>query len=245
MNYLLPLQDDLDHAIDYLISHHTQEISTRHAERLRSEFAHLVDSATQEKAARHPGSTATSIDQWSYPGNAIEALINQPEREAVGPSQPSSTNCGTVEITATRPRKPQKSRNRTWEVQTDSGVLRISLPHAQQSSRGPNDVDEVGVSYTLVQNRSSLLIDARFLRELCYVSQPRVHAQLYVFTQVCYQDIIFIYNELFEHGTLAEIDDALRAGTISPFHVDEEGDNMCLFVSGLLHVKCMRVTSSS
>lgn len=78
------------------------------------------------------------------------------------------------------------------------------------------------------------MVQARFLRDLSYASQPRLHAQLNIFTQVKNEDCMRNHHEIFAFGTMAEIDDALREGTISPFLVDDNGHNLCLFVSTLL-----------
>ena len=80
----------------------------------------------------------------------------------------------------------------------------------------------------------SLVVHARFLRNLSYASQPRLYAQLNAFTQVTYAGQYGAYLELLKLGTVAEIDNALREGTISPFHVDEYGDSSCLYVSTFL-----------
>jgi hypothetical protein len=73
-------------------------------------------------------------------------------------------------------------------------------------------------------------VQARFWRELCYASRPRIHAQLNAFVQVDI-NVESIYGRLFEDGSLAEIDEALRTGTISPFHLNQTDTNLCLFVS--------------
>jgi len=76
MAYLLPFQDDIESAIDSLISQHGHQISTSDAEFLRSELQHLVGSAAQEKALQHPGSAAKSFDRWSYPEDTVGFLKN-------------------------------------------------------------------------------------------------------------------------------------------------------------------------
>jgi hypothetical protein len=74
------------------------------------------------------------------------------------------------------------------------------------------------------------MIDARFLPDLAYSSQPRGSAHWNVFTIVdgSYADS---YIQLMEEGTIADIDAALPDGAISPFHNGSHCDNLRLYVS--------------
>jgi hypothetical protein len=230
--YLVALQDELNDGINDLLSNHAQKISTRHAEWLRSEFTHPVRSAYQEQAAKDPMSTATPFDSWSYPEDTV-GFINGTSRECRGPVFPSPTGTTKHDInnTVSRPPKHPMQRNKTWLISTRFGAIYILLPRAHATSEDFTRVDEVGFSYTMMQRRASVHICARFLKQHFYASQPRICVQLNVFTQIQYDDWDDIYSPLFEEGTLADIDSALRAGTISSFHVDEDNHNLCLFVS--------------
>jgi hypothetical protein len=230
--YLSSLQDDLNDGIDDLLSNHAQDISIRHAEWLRSEFKHLVRSAYQEQAAQDPMSTATPFDNWSYPVDTVGFIRDTPrECTATVVSGPTDTvGEASNDTVATSPKRPRR-RNKAWWIATAGGNLAISLPRAQGITKDSPGVDEVGFSFTLMHRCSILHVRARFREELSYASRPRLYAQLNVFTQVRYDDWEDIYDALFEEGTLAEIDSALRAGTISPFHIDECNYNLCLYVS--------------
>jgi hypothetical protein len=96
----------------------------------------------------------------------------------------------------------------------------------------PQDTAEVGISYTVMQNRLSVRVEACFLRHLLYAGKASICAQLNVFTLVG-ENVELYYDGLFENASLAELDNALRQGTISPFHIDEYGDNLCLTVSSV------------
>jgi translation initiation factor 1 (eIF-1/SUI1) len=90
MQYLLPFEDELDDAIDSLISMGGKDISTSHAEWLRLEMHRMIDSAAQEKALQHPSSTATSIDEWSYAEDTVGFLKDRPrKRKAPWPIFPT------------------------------------------------------------------------------------------------------------------------------------------------------------
>jgi hypothetical protein len=232
--YLVALQGDLNDGIDYLLSNHAQEISAQRAEWLRSEFTHLVRSAYQEQAAQDPMSTATPFDNWSYPVDTV-AFIRDTSQECTVSIVSSLTNAvgeASNDTVATPPKRP-RCRNKAWWIATAGGNLAIYLPRAQGITKDSPGVDEVGFSFTLMHRCSILHVRARFREELSYASRPRVYAQLNVFTQVRYDDWVDIYDAFFQEGTLAEIDSALRAGTISSFHVDEYNNNLCLFVSFL------------
>jgi hypothetical protein len=75
----------------------------------------------------------------------------------------------------------------------------------------------------ITQNRSTFAVNARFRRVSDGTSQPNVQTQLSVFNKV--EGLDDVYWQLFHHGTIAEIDFAYRHGTISPFHVDNQGFN--------------------
>jgi hypothetical protein len=227
--YLLPMQDDLDFAIDYIISQQSDEVLPSDAEWLRSEFKHLVGSAAQEKALQYPDSTATPLDQWSYPQDTV-GFMNSTTRERMAYGSwesevPRKKDARLrPEWLRNRPRQPQQVRS----VPTASGSMKISLPERRISTTDPQGTGEVGVCYTIKQNRSSFEIRARFLRDLTYASRPRLYAQLNIFVEI---DNNYFYSRLFANGTMAEVDDALRKGIISPFHIDKYGDSPLLFVS--------------
>jgi hypothetical protein len=233
MAYLLPFQDDLDFAIDVLISQHGHAISISDAEFLRSELQHLVDSATQEKALQHPNSTAKSFDQWSYPGNAVGFLKNSlKDRKARGSLRSSNSHEKSSAKHIARPENRWKQSSQTYTIHTYSGPVHITIPRSRAAGEDPQDTTEVGISYTVTQNRSSVQVNAHFLRHLAYAGEARICAQLNVFTLV-EESVSSRYMSLFENLSLAELDSALRRGTISSFHIDGSGNNLCLYVSSV------------
>jgi hypothetical protein len=122
MAYLLPFQDDLDFAIDSLISQHGREIWISDAEFLRSELQHLVDSAAQEKALQHPNSTAKPFDQWHYPEDIVGFLKNSPKNRK--PRRYLHSYNGHEKSSMkqiTQPGKRWKRSSRIYTIQTSSG----------------------------------------------------------------------------------------------------------------------------
>jgi hypothetical protein len=230
--YLLPFQDDVDFAIKCLISQHSEDISQSDADFLRSEFQHLIDSAVQEKALQHPNSTAKSLDKWVYPEDTVVFFKNLSKKRKVQELLHQYNNQGeSSRKRAELPRKRQKQWSRTCTVQTSSGPMDISLPHSQGAAgEEPQNAVEVGISYTVTQNRSSVHVNAHFLRKLAYAGEARICAQLNIFTLVD-EDVSARYDTLFQNVSLSEFDVALRQGTISSFHMDYHGDNLCLYVS--------------
>ncbi|KAH7392063.1 hypothetical protein DE146DRAFT_766096 [Phaeosphaeria sp. MPI-PUGE-AT-0046c] len=230
--YLLPFQDDLDFAIDYVISQYSEDISIGDADWLRSESERLVSSASQEKALQYPNSTATPLDQWSYAEDIVEYLKSATRPHRTIKSYRTLTTLkedDDDDCSDSVPLQCTKRSQRAWLVSTNSGQIKLSFPNHRNKIKAPRGIDEVGFSYTAKHNHSTWQIRARFLRRLNYASKPRICAHLHVFVQVDFNSSTGTYGELLEMGTVSEIDAALRAGTISPFCIDGDGDNMLLW----------------
>jgi hypothetical protein len=234
---LLYLEQDVYGAIDHLISRHGSCILVRHAEWLRSEYRHLVGSAAQEQALRYPNSTARPFDRWFYHEDTVGLRNNTRDfttpssRDATTPI--SSKTCASNKEDSQRqvgwPKTRRNQSNRLYSIPTSSGYMQISMPATKYSSEDSQSSQEVGFSVNVVQNGSTVQVHARFLRYLTSAFQPRIYAQLNVSTVIVKNSEI--HSNLFRIGSLAEIDIAIRDGTISPFHVDIYGDNVCSYVS--------------
>ncbi|EAT77583.2 hypothetical protein SNOG_15040 [Parastagonospora nodorum SN15] len=232
MAYLLPFQDDIEFAIDSLISQHGHEISASDAEFLRSELQHLVGSAAQEKALQHPGSAAKSFDRWSYPQDTVGFLKNSAKNRT---SSGYSYSTDGEKITSTRQMTGSGKRwalsSRTFNVQTPSGPVDITMPRSREAGEDIHETAEAGISYVVTQNHSSVHVNAHFLRDLAHAGQPRIYAHLNVFTVVDEATTDRYHSGICNSTSLAKFDTALRQGIISPFHVDKYGNNLCLLVS--------------
>ncbi|CAN9410573.1 unnamed protein product [Alternaria alternata] len=222
--YLLPLQSDLDVAIESLIVDHGQEISVNHVHWLQMEFRRLIASAAQESATRFPESTATPIDEWHYPIelNSSSSKIGV-EQQLKRPHSGHQDESLDTKRRAVMPRSHISSSNQMWSTNTPSGDIHISIPPARSDGGHDQTGTEVGLSCMITQNRSTFAVNARFRRVSDGTSQPNVQTQLSVFNKV--EGLDDVYWQLFHHGTIAEIDFAYRHGTISPFHVDNQGFN--------------------
>lgn len=129
-------------------------------------------------------------------------------------------------------RKRPKFAQRDLAIPTDSDTMIVSLPNHQKTFRVAKDLVEVGLCYTAKGGRSTKQIRARFFRDLHYASQSRIYAHLDVFV-IFEGSVRGTYRSLFRSGSLSNIDEALRKGVISPFHVHKNGFNLFLFVSDL------------
>jgi hypothetical protein len=226
MACLSPLQPDVQSAIRSLVSQHSEEISSDAAEWLVTEFKRLVGSAAQETAAQYTESTAKAIDQWFYPEDTVGYRKHKTRKIAAAEPpdlEDMDENDGHTQSKLWS-RKRSKQSNRDWPISMPSGDMVVSLP----SHHDPQDVEEVGLRCNFTQNNSAFEIRARFLRSVAYASRATICAQLNVFIQVDGDDS---WWDLFEYGTVSQLDSALRNGTISPFFVSEYGDNVCLYVS--------------
>lgn len=231
MAYLLPLQNDLDEALENLMNRHSRDFSVDHAYWLQREFRRLVASAAQENATRFSESTARSIDQWSYPvqANNKTDLISGQKRKTSDLWHDSGRLSSKKPATMTRQSRIRHS-NQLWSLETPSGTVHISLPPARPGQEEVGNGSEAGLSWTITQNRSAFAVNAHF-RYLA--DKPKVQTQLSVFTRV--ENVSMLYWRLFNTGTISEIDFAYRNGTISPFHVDDTGSNYYLEVRGRAH----------
>lgn len=232
MAYLLLLQDDLNFAIDFMVSQHRDGVSSSDAEWLRSELEHLMSSASQENALRYVNSTATSMDQWLYPEDTVGYLRSTLTRRK--PNLPRKSSSASRKYTREKPKRPLRkcgyNTHRTWSVLTKSGSIDIILPDKRVAAKELRACNEVGFCCTVANSRSVVQIRARFLRHLSHASQPKICAQLNMFV-VLNDDSWRAYGGLLKSGTLQDIDSALRRGMISPFHLGSYGDNLLLWVS--------------
>jgi hypothetical protein len=226
MAYLSPLQHDIQSAIKSLILQHGEDISSDSGEWLVSEFKQLVGSAAQETAAQYTDSTAKPFDQWFYPDDVV-GYRRPKKRKGTAYRSPdmydAHKNDGHTRSDLWS-RKRSKQSNRTWSISMPSGDVVVSLP----TYRDPRDLEEVSLRCNLTQNNSTIEIHARFRRSMASASEPTICAQLHVFTEVKFEPD---WDNLFEYGEVSELDSALRNGTISPFFVNDYGDNVCLYVS--------------
>jgi hypothetical protein len=113
--HLLPLQGDLDRALDSMIAEYSQDVSTHDINWLQSEFRHLVDSTAQERAARHPESTAHAFDQWSYPEDTIAYFKDTAKHQTARSSASSIMSPGQADADSTTwtLRQRRKTPNQT------------------------------------------------------------------------------------------------------------------------------------
>jgi hypothetical protein len=229
MAYLIPFQDDIEFAIDYINSQYPEEVSKSDAEWLRSEFGHLISSSSQEKASQYPTSTATPLDRWSYPEDTVEYLKRTQRQYKVRGAQARS-----LAFDHDRPQWVSQKRTtnaqRVCSVSTESGQINVSVPNRQKSTKTPWGLNDVGLCYMATQNRSTVQVRARFLQNLHQTSQPKTFVQLNISVLVDVKTWL-VCLDLMKKGTLPEIDEALRKGAISPFHMNTDGDNILLRVS--------------
>jgi hypothetical protein len=226
MAYLLPLKDNLNIAINQIIAKHGRDISIGHAEWLRVEFERLVDSAIQEKAAQYPGSTATPIDQWSYPEDTVGYLKRMENTKKPCPRRDSFDLHSHDNHDYSNRHSPKSSKQTmsTWSFSAPPVNIKLFLPTHQD----PQGMEEVGLCYSFTQNNQSLEIRARFIRDMAYGIRLPVCTHLNVFTKVKVSSHV---EDLLESGSVYEFSNALQEGTISPYFLDEHGDNICLAVS--------------
>jgi hypothetical protein len=228
MAYLLLVKPQLVVVVQYLLSQDNGDLRARHIAWLQSEFDNLMASAAQEEASRYSRSTATPLDQWYY----SEGIVRHQERLAEYKIEHSTSTNGTTRVTTKPLAKFASSQasNRTQETfahSTTFGSLRVHVPRRNSRLKANRSIDDVGLTFTCGIGESIHVINARFYRNVTQATGPKLCAQLNVFTIV---ECEAHYNNLFAYASAEGIDNALRQGLISPYHINREGRNLCLYV---------------
>jgi hypothetical protein len=235
LSLLLRLKPELHRIILHLQSEQSGTDSAKHLYWLESEFQNLVSSAMQEVAAVYQGSTATPFDVWVYPRQRSSPLSTKDScggasisrkrfRDEDKPIDETTVSEGTVK------RKRLKSGGRSFSITAPFGKMQIVVPcpnNVTQNASNRCSVSEVGFSFSPRPDMYSTSIHGRFMKILNCGLEPRLCAQLNAFNIV--EDWL-PHCSLIRHGTLEEIDTAFRVGKISPYDIDEHGDNVCFYV---------------
>lgn len=228
---LLPITKDAIWAIDHILANKSDPFSKSLTQWLRGEFNNLRDSAIRELAAQHSDGSITSLDPWIYLNDSISFNDNAGStsisRHRLGDDQREVS----PQIAAQQALVGGRRRTQTISVSTPSRAMLISIPRARKSRNGTSDADEASFTSVTTQDGKTHVVQVRFLRKLAFAAKPRLCTQLNIFVQVEYGDVFKIYTVLFKRGALADIDHALRTGTISPYHIDQYGDHLCFYVS--------------
>lgn len=233
---LLLLKAELRGAILMVMSQHGDQVSPKHLCWLESEFENLVSSATQEVAATSRGSTATSFDDWIYSQGVTSYLIAQHGHRYPPMSKKTLINEDGSSHETTKPtyvdtRRRSRSSRQSFSFLLPAGRIVIVMPRRNFGWPNASDsysIHEVGFSFSPQSRICSTSIQGRFMKGKSHGPEPRLHAQLNAFNMVrnC-----SLHIELISCGTLKEIDAAIRNGRISPYDVNKDMGNVCLYVS--------------
>jgi hypothetical protein len=229
MAYLLLVKPQLEIVVRYLLSQATGYPLERHIAWLQSEFDNLLVSAAQEEASRHIQSTATPLDQWHYSEDVVCHQICPMKRQIEHLANTNDTARLAKESLARFVSK--KASYGTQETFTHSftfGNLRVHVPRRDVRPEHTTPNDGVGFTFSCGIGDLVHVINAQFYRDATQAADPKLCAQLNVFTVV---ESEAHYNNLFAHASAEGIENALRRGLISPYHINREGRNLCLYVS--------------
>ncbi|KAI4696007.1 uncharacterized protein J4E88_000178 [Alternaria novae-zelandiae] len=224
MAYLLLVKPHLEAAFRNLLTDGIERFSPHYVDWLRYEFDYLVASASQEEATRHRGSSAASFDRWHYSEETMPHHYRASER-AIEESNTSSdtpeADYANLYLSA-----PVIAGQRAYTQTTPFGSLRIQSPRRAVKAKFKRPNNEASFTFTCGIGQSVHAIHAHFLRNAANASNPGLCAQLSVFTLA---ESETHYNKLFASAGVEEIDDALRRGVISPYEINREGRNLCLY----------------
>jgi len=231
MAYLLLVKPHLEAAFRNLLTDGIERFSPHYVDWLRYEFDYLVASASQEEATRHRGSSAASFDRWHY----SEETMPHHSRASGRAIEESNTSSDTPEADYANLylSAPVIAGQRAYTQTTPFGSLRIQSPRRAVKAKFKRPNNEASFTFTCGIGQSVHAIHAHFLRNAANASNPGLCAQLSVFTLA---ESETHYNKLFASAGVEEIDDALRRGVISPYEINREGRNLCLYVSFYIRV---------
>ena len=226
MAYLLLVKPHLETAFQNILNDGIERFPPHHIDWLQHEFDHLIASAAQEEAAAHHESSATSIDRWHYSGETMpyHSLVPGCEiKELNNTSVTPEADYANLYLSAL-----VMAGERAYTQTTPFGSLRIQSPLRACKSKFKSQSNEVNFTFTCGIGQSVHAIHAHFLRNAASASNPGLCAQLSVFTLA---ESEIQYDQLFASANVEEFDNALRKGQISPYHINREGRNLCLYVS--------------
>jgi hypothetical protein len=226
MAYLLLVKPHLETAFRNLLTDGIDRFPPHYVDWLHHEFNHLVSSAAQEEAARHAKSSATSLDRWHYSEETMPHHSVAPGRvirDSNTNSDNQEENYANLYLSA-----PIIAGRLAYTQTTPFGSLRIQSPRRAFRAKLKRPNNEASFTFTCGIGQSVHAIHAHFLRNVASASNPGLCAQLSVFTLA---ESETHYNKLFASADVEEIDDALRRGIISPYEINREGRNLCLYVS--------------
>ncbi|KAI4652122.1 hypothetical protein J4E93_002319 [Alternaria ventricosa] len=224
MAYLLLVKPHLEAAFRNLLTDGIERFPPHYVDWLRYEFEQLVASASQEEATRHRGSSAASFDRWHY----SEETMPHHSRVSGRAIEESNTSSDTPEADYANLylSAPVIAGQRAYTQTTPFGSLRIQSPRRAVKAKFKRPNNEASFTFTCGIGQSVHAIHAHFLRNAASAPNPGLCAQLSVFTLA---ESETHYNKLFASAGVEEIDDALRKGVISPYEINREGRNLCLY----------------
>lgn len=242
MAYLLPIKDELNAIINQVMVQSGYGMSAGELLFIRDQFLKLVGSAAQENAAQYNLSTATSFDEWLFPGKEIGFRSNSKTRQENLGCQSGKLVVPNSTVHEPQPRKRRSKRKKqTLSFETQSGELQlfISGKESIECGTGRNEY-ELGLSFindiksSTAQSYTS--VDILFVRSYLHQMSPQISTHLNVFTPI--PDTSWgVLMDLFENSAIIEdFDCAIRQGLISPFHSESWLSSVLLFVSGDIFV---------
>lgn len=228
---LSPMKNMFDLAMHHVSVDATYNLKPQDLRWLRAALRHLEGSATQEDARRYPMSTATSFDHWVF-SEDISDILKISGDSKVTSKQRSPETCREAESEFyLKSCKWAKRNHREWKFNTSAGMFCLRAPGELQAvNANKSVVHGVAVSLTTKTVHQSVTVDTYFFQGLSLGGQPKLCAQLNVFTEVLGAAPYEPYDILSD-GSIEEVDAAFRSGIISPYSVDRLGTNMVLYVS--------------
>lgn len=229
MSHLLPIKDELNTVISQVLSKSDHDVPIDEVLFLRDELKNLLGSAAQEVAARYARSTATSFDDWHFPGLVNDFRPGAMERQGNQAADNGEMINSRNPPSEVRP-KGKRAKTRILSFQTESGTLRLRVPQENTKGTTSRNSCDFGLSF-ISHPQPPTIVDVRFTQFCHHRMRPRICAQLNVFTLVTFQQIKTCLDLFIVEADIESFDIAISKGYISPYNLHYSGQNALLRVS--------------
>lgn len=194
---------------------------------LDSQLESILGSAAQEEAARYAGSSARPFDEWSY-SHELHTISEDSSMQKTESRELSNS----LSSTNLHQKPTGRKRRLKYHVNSESrfGRLQICLPQFNTGIQGQDPTDEIKLSFRGQSNHQKFTMEVFLSNCNIYSAYSSISAQLNIGILAESNKRILI-EELIYTSSVEEFDLAIRQGMISPYCVDMQGMNCCIFVS--------------
>ena len=224
VGYLRVVTREFETVVDHLALNGGNSVCSESARLIRTELHSILGSAGQELLREFTDHPVKSTDKWLYSEDHFKSSGKKPmSRRLAWPAKSHRAHGFTSGAARAGEALQREGPSRgTFDFPTPTGHFRMQVP---QKRSGPDVSHEqqrrLELTFTGTDNQPFRKFAVEFMYQR---SMLTVH--LNVFTQ-CPDGRAY---DVVRRGSIAQIDAALRNGTISPYHLYSNGMPYCLLV---------------